>query len=327
MPTWDQLTQWNPAPLRDAEKDLKSIAETIHRTQESLETHKFSEDGWTGNAADAAWKKAQDYVSAFEGLANEITKLSEHMRSTADKVAEIQNQVEEAQHYASSHNLFIGSNGTVTAATAIPLDSNAVEWLTEQIRRIQERASQISQLGLPWLQGFRTFVLQLGTSLIQDKMANRIASKLSSALTKMSPMLVGQGALAGGGVTDIPIVSNPGAIKAAGYVMRYGAVGIGAALDFSGQMADVSAGKQDVGDAVIKTASHTAIGIGSAAAAGAIVGSVIPGAGTLVGAAAGAVIGAGISIVGCAMFDAGYDHVGGWKGVGDAVTKFFSPHR
>ncbi|MDN6429328.1 MAG: hypothetical protein L0J79_05820 [Propionibacterium sp.] len=333
MADWGDLVRWDPRPLRDAAAQLTSLAGAVDEISQDLRASRPSQDEWRGEAASAAGTRLMDLARSLGDLTVQLRDLAVRTHSAADLVGDVQRLTDDARAFADSRGLVIAGDGAVShgagsalmdAATAaqVSLDIGAC---ADLVRKAFDRASDLVETvsSNSWLQGLRTFIVEVGRTVLQDGVAERIAAGLSDALTKLSPVAVLKGALVGGGTLDVNVPVNPGAVRAAGQVASKGALVIGAALDFGEQLRAVDAGEQNVGDAVIRTAAHTGIGVGSAMAAGAIIGSAFPGLGTVVGGLAGAVVGAAFSVAGSAVFDKVYDSVGGWRGIGDAVIGLF----
>lgn len=328
MTTWSDLLAWDPMPLKGASADMTDLAKRIREVSEDVSNAAPDEDEWSGESAGAARAKLSNVSGALADLADRIDAFAKNLDADATRVADTKSNVGAALDYAAAHGLTITAEGTVVAP---PMTANTALLdidLRECARRVQRAIDAANEfLASPTFvqisQGIRSFLFELGKALVQDHVAEKVAEGVAKALAAAVPMWGGAAALVGGGVMTVPI-PDPAAVKAVGGVLKYGAAAIGAAIDFTGQMQEVAAGKQNVGDAVIKTAAHTGIGIGSAVAAGAIMGSVFPGVGTVVGAVGGAVIGSVLSIAGSGLFDAAYDVVGGWEGVGDAIVGWFT---
>lgn len=110
--------------------------------------------------------------------------------------------------------------------------------------------------------------------------------------------------------TTAAMVKGGNALKAGA---KYGLPIIGAIIDF----AAMKFSGESTQDAFVKTGAHVGIGL-AGAKIGAVVGSVIPGAGTVAGAAIGFVAGAAITTVGNMVFDYVYDN---WDDVVSGVQK------
>lgn len=323
MTTWSDLLTWDPEPLRQASAELTMTARRIYTVADDIGNARPSGDEWSGKSADAARRKLSDLSNALGELASQIDKTAQDLDTDAAQVDRTRNNVRSALDYAASCGLTITAEGSVVAPPTAD-DAASVHSDLDECARLVQRAIDAaaeffrSSTCLQFSQAVRSFLFELGKALVQDHVAQRIAEGIASAIAAVTPSWAGAGALVGGGVATVSI-PDPALVKAAGGFLKFGAVGIGAAIDFTGQMQAVRAGQQDVGDAVIKTAAHTGIGIGSAVAAGAIMGSVFPGVGTVVGALGGAVVGSVLSIAGSGLFDAAYDALGGWKGIGNAI--------
>ncbi|MGT2772384.1 hypothetical protein [Streptococcus marimammalium] len=156
------------------------------------------------------------------------------------------------------------------------------------------------------------FLSELLKSKITDKAVEHFTTKAWEWLVQSTQnMQYGlTGALVGGGNYTVPLNVNPAYSHFVAGVAKYGAPIIGAAIDYSIQRKN----GESVGDAMIKTGAHVAIGLGGAkvgAAIGSTLGSAIPIPilGTVTGAAIGAFSGFIIGVAGSMAFDWAYDGV------------------
>lgn len=324
MTSWSDLLSWDPEPLRGGSAELTALGRRIRAAADDVANARPAADGWSGQSANAAYRKLTDLSNALDELASRIEKTAGDLDADAALVGVTRSNVQSALDYASAHGLLIDADGSVVSAT-VSADMAILQVNLKDCARMVQRAMDSafeflkSSTCLEFAQVVRSFLFELGKVLVQDHVAEKIAEGIAAAIAAATPSWAAAGALVGGGVATVSI-PDPAFVKTAGGVLKHGAVVIGAAIDFAGQMQAVEAGDQNVGDAVIKTAAHTGIGIGSAVAAGALMGSVFPGVGTVVGAIGGAVVGSVLSIAGSGLFDAAYDAVGGWKGIGDAIV-------
>lgn len=161
-------------------------------------------------------------------------------------------------------------------------------------------------------------VMTLGTLLenfVTDLSAEAIANVIYSWTRQTFPVLfMDRGmiaALANGG--EMLLAESPSWLTS---VVRSGSKWlvpiIGTAIDYGVMVIQ----GEDTGDALIKAGTHTAIGLGGAAAGakiGLVVGTVVPVAGNVIGIVAGAVIGAAGSVAFDYVYD-NWDDISEWTG-------------
>lgn len=143
-------------------------------------------------------------------------------------------------------------------------------------------------------------------NFLQGKSSEALANTITSWLMENTPFFMDRGLITqlvqGGEVLLTESPSWLASLIRGG--AKYGIPIVGTLIDFGLQIG----GGEEIGDAAVKSAAHTAFGLGAVAAGskiGLAIGTAIPGAGSIVGAVAGAAIAA----VGSLAFDYIYDNL------------------
>jgi hypothetical protein len=112
MVTWEDVTSWNSAPLRDAVAAINNAYNKVVACSDDLRDINTSY-GWHGEAASAAAAEVNQIIDGLEEYAAEVASLRRSSGDVSDAITGVHNAVTEAEGLARTHHFTIGGDGSV----------------------------------------------------------------------------------------------------------------------------------------------------------------------------------------------------------------------
>ncbi|HET6288670.1 MAG TPA: alpha/beta hydrolase [Amycolatopsis sp.] len=113
MVTWDEVTRWDPAPLRDAVSAINNAYNKVVACSDDLRDIN-TPYGWHGDAASAATAEVNQIIDGLEEYAAEVASLRRSSGDVSDAITGVRNALTEAEGLARTHHFTIGGDGAVT---------------------------------------------------------------------------------------------------------------------------------------------------------------------------------------------------------------------
>ncbi|MEU3628203.1 hypothetical protein BS329_25310 [Amycolatopsis coloradensis] len=112
MVTWDEVTRWDPAPLRDAVAAINAAYNKVVACSDDLRDIN-TPYGWHGDAASVAAAEVNQIIDGLEEYAAEVASLRRSSGDVGDAITGMRNAVTEAEGLARTHHFAIGGDGAV----------------------------------------------------------------------------------------------------------------------------------------------------------------------------------------------------------------------
>lgn len=112
MVTWEDVTRWDSAPLRDAVAAINNAYNKVVACSDDLRDIN-TPYGWHGEAASAAAAEVNQIIDGLEEYAAEVASLRRSSGDVSDAITGVHNAVTEAEGLARTHHFTIGGDGSV----------------------------------------------------------------------------------------------------------------------------------------------------------------------------------------------------------------------
>lgn len=114
--TWKDITGWTPGPLDTAEANLRTARSTLTELADELATM-GTPSNWTGSAATAANGKLKTVSQDLKDLVAEVSAAFKACGDAGDGVRGVEQAVDAAVQFASTHQFTITDDGKVLDLT------------------------------------------------------------------------------------------------------------------------------------------------------------------------------------------------------------------
>lgn len=181
--SWGEVTRWRASSLDSAATSLTTSRDVLVECNDELVTM-GTPARWTGDAAETARTRREDLTESLEDLVAQVAGARRALMEGADAVTTLETHVEEAETYARSHGLSIGSDGSVTDVDGAEPDgvgpSAMIEAQSERQRLVNECSEMVESV-LREAEGIDRNLCVVLESVVADRLGADDAASLGAA--------------------------------------------------------------------------------------------------------------------------------------------------
>lgn len=126
MVTWSEVRTWKAADLATEVTALGSARETLGGISDELDAM-VTPDGWSGDAAETAGTRRSDIGFAAQSIVYEVSLVRAAVDEAEDGVRSVETKVAEVAELATSREVSVGNDGSVTDTRTPPPEFDTVE--------------------------------------------------------------------------------------------------------------------------------------------------------------------------------------------------------
>ncbi|MGC5615221.1 alpha/beta hydrolase [Georgenia sp. Z1491] len=144
MVTWSEVRTWSASHLSTEVTALGNARDTLKGIGDELDAM-VTPAGWTGDAATAAGTRRGEIGTAAQSIVYEVALVRAAVDEAEDSVRTIEEKVEAVAELATSREVTVGDDGSVTDSRTPPTDLATAEELDAYTRERQEAVDVVAR--------------------------------------------------------------------------------------------------------------------------------------------------------------------------------------
>ncbi|MGC5627490.1 alpha/beta hydrolase [Georgenia sp. Z1344] len=144
MVTWSDVRSWSSSSLAAEVTALGNARDTLQGIEDELDAM-VTPAGWTGDAATAAGTRRTQISTAAQSIVYEVSLVRAAVDEAEDSVRTVEDKVADIDALATSREVTVGSDGSVTDTRTPPARFDTVEDRDAYTRERQEAVDVVSQ--------------------------------------------------------------------------------------------------------------------------------------------------------------------------------------
>lgn len=181
--SWGEVARWRASTLDAAATSLTSSRDALVDCNDELVTM-GTPAHWTGDAAQTARTRRETLNESLEDLVAQVAGARRVLMEGADAVTTLERHVEDAEGFARTHGLAIGSDGSVTDVDGPESEgigpSAAIEATAERERLVNECAEMVESV-IREAEGIDRNLCVVLDGIVADRLGSDDAATLAAA--------------------------------------------------------------------------------------------------------------------------------------------------